>query len=49
MATTAKFRIHIAIQALQTKSSQKPPAKTTGLTLPKSAFPHLEEEWQCQF
>jgi hypothetical protein len=48
MATAAKFRIDVAIQALQMKSSQMPPAKATGLTLPESAFPHLEEEWQCQ-
>jgi hypothetical protein len=49
MATAAKFRIDVAIQALQMKSSQMPPAKATGLTLLKPAIPHLEEERQCQF
>ena len=49
MATAAKSRIDVAIQALQMKSNQLPPAKATGLTLPESAFPHLEEKSQCQF
>ena len=49
MATAAKFRIDVAIQALLMKSSQMPPAKATGLTLLEHAIPHLEEEWQCQF
>jgi hypothetical protein len=49
MATAAKFRIDVAIQALQMKSSQMPPAEATGLILPEPAFPHLEEKWQCQF
>ena len=49
MATAAKSRIDVAIQALQVKSSQMPPAKATGLTLPEPAFPHLEEKWQYQF
>jgi hypothetical protein len=49
MATAAKSRIVVAIRALQMKSTQMPPAKTTGLTLPELAFSHLEEKWQCQF
>ena len=49
MATVAKIRIDVAIQALQMRSSQLPPAKTTGLTLPEPAFLHMEEECQCQF
>ena len=49
MATAAKSRIDVAIQVLQMKSTQMPPAKTTALALPKSAFSHLEEKWQCQF
>jgi hypothetical protein len=49
MAAAAKFRIDFAIQDLPMNSSQMPPAKATGLTLPKPAFQHSEEEWQCHF
>ena len=49
MATAAKFRIDVSIEALLMKSNQLPPAKATGLTLLEPAIPHLEEEWQCHF
>ena len=50
MATAAKFRIDVSIEALLLmKSNQLPPAKATGLTLLEPAIPHLEEEWQCHF
>ena len=48
MATAAKSRIEIAIEALLMKSIQMPPTKATGLTLLEPAFSHLEEESQCQ-
>jgi len=44
MATAAKSRIDVAIEALLMKSNQLPPAKATGLTLLELAFSHLEEE-----
>jgi hypothetical protein len=49
MATAAKFRIDVSIEALLMKSNQLPPAKATVLTLLEPAIPHLEEEWQCHF
>ena len=49
MATAAKSRNDFAIEALQLNSCLMPPAKATGLTLPESFFPHLEEKWPCQF
>jgi hypothetical protein len=49
MATAARSRIDVAIQALHMKSSQMPPAKATGLTLPETCSRRLGGGGQCQF